>query len=380
MSSNDMSSVEAGESPLFADGGVLDPGAFFDPRILIVDDEESNVRLLERILTRGGYRRLEAVTDPRLVPEILARYQPDLILLDLHMPRLDGFGVLELLGMLVPPGAYLPVLVLTADVTQDAKRKALAGRAHDFLTKPFDAEEVLLRIRNMLHTRWLHLQLQEQNDDLESRVRERTRDSEQAQIETFERLALAAEYRDDETGQHTRRVGRMTGLIAAELGLPADEVLLIERAAALHDLGKIGVPDAILLKPGRLEPDEFDVVKTHTEIGARILSGSHSPLLRMAEQIAGTHHERWDGGGYVGLAGLKIPLVSRITAVSDTFDAITNERPYKAARSAAEAVEEIRRVRGQQFDPDAVDAFLQVQERGVDLLAPTPAPAEGVAG
>ena len=377
MSANDTFSVEAGESPLFSGSDVLSPDILFDPRILIVDDEESNVRLLERILTRGGYRRLEGVTDPRSVPEILARYQPDLILLDLHMPRLDGFGVLELLGTLVPPGAYLPVLVLTADVTQDAKRKALAGRAHDFLTKPFDAEEVLLRIRNMLHTRWLHLQLQEHNDDLEARVRERTRDSEQAQIETFERLALAAEYRDDDTGQHTRRVGRMTGLIAAELGLPTDEVQLIERAAALHDLGKIGVPDAILLKPGRLEPDEFDVVKTHTEIGARILSGSNSPLLRLAEQIAGTHHERWDGGGYAGLAGLQIPLVSRITAVSDTFDAITNDRPYKAARSAEEAVEEIRRVRGEQFDPDAVDAFLQVHERGVGPLDPAPASAEG---
>jgi putative two-component system response regulator len=375
---NEPFSVEAGESPLFAGGDVFGPGALFDPRILIVDDEESNVRLLERILYRGGYRRLEVVTDPRLVLEILARYQPDLILLDLHMPRLDGFGVLELLGMLVPPGAYLPVLVLTADVTKEAKRKALAGRAHDFLTKPFDAEEVLLRIRNMLHTRWLHVQLREQNDDLEARVRERTRDSEQAQIETFERLALAAEYRDDETGQHTRRVGRMTGLIAAELGLPTDEVRLIERAAALHDLGKIGVPDAILLKPGRLEPAEFDVVKTHTEIGARILSGSSSPLLRMAEQIAGTHHERWDGGGYAGLARLQIPLVSRITAVSDTFDAITNDHPHKAARSAAEAAEEIRRVRGQQFDPDAVDAFLRVNERGVDPLEPMPAPAEGV--
>jgi putative two-component system response regulator len=330
----------------------------FAPRILVVDDHIDNIVLLQKILARAGYDRVEGITDPRELP---ARMTPDLILLDLHMPTLDGFAILESLARHTRPGTYLPILVITADVTPEAKRKALALGAKDFLTKPFDAPEVVLRVRNMLETRRLHLDLRAQNRTLEVRVRDRTQELEDAYVDTFKRLALAAEYRDDATGQHILRVGRMAASIAAELGLDDGSIAMIELAAGLHDIGKIGVPDAILLKPAGLTHDEFAVVKTHTAIGSKILADSHSPLLQMAEVIAAYHHERWDGNGYGGLDGPDIPLVARITAVADTFDAMTHERPYKDAWPVDRAVEEIVAQRSTQFDPDPVDAFVNVQ-------------------
>jgi putative two-component system response regulator len=331
-------------------------------RILVVDDQEANVRLLKKTLARAGYQDVDGITDPADIPDRMTTFPPDLILLDLHMPRVDGFAVLEALRRHVRPGVYLPVLVLTADVSPDAKRRALSLGAKDFLTKPFDVEEVVLRVGNMLETRRLHKQLRSENRNLEARVRERTHDLEDAYVETFERLALAAEYRDDQTGLHIKRVGRTAAAIGAELGLDEDTVAMIELAAGLHDIGKIGVPDAILLKPARLTVEEFAVVKTHTTIGSKILSGSRSPLLRMAEVIASFHHERWDGNGYAGVVGSDIPLVARITSVADTFDAMTNDRPYKEAWPTDRALEEISSQRELQFDPDPVDAFLRVRE------------------
>lgn len=331
-------------------------------RLLVVDDEEANVRLLERALGQAGYRNVQSTTDPRRVSSMVVEFKPDLILLDLLMPYLDGFEVMRSLELLLPGGSYIPVLVLTGDATRETKQRALASGANDFLTKPFDIDEVLLRIRNMLEVKLLHEQLRDKNEALEHHVRTRTRELEEAQIETFERLALAAEYRDDSTGQHTRRVGRTAALVARRMGLPEVQVELIERASGLHDVGKIGVPDGILLAQRTLTPEEFDVVKTHTAIGARILSGSRSPLLRIAEEIALTHHERWDGGGYGGLAGEAIPLSGRITAVADVFDALTHERPYKPAWSAEAAIAYIEGEPGGHFDPAVVDAFLHIPE------------------
>jgi putative two-component system response regulator len=331
-------------------------------RILVVDDETANVLLIERILQRAGYHDVRSTTDPEAVLGLVAELRPDLLLLDLKMPRLDGFQILELLGSATPVDPYLPVLVLTADATREVRRRALAAGARDFLTKPLDVDEVLLRIANMLDIRFLTLELQTKNASLEDRVRERTRELEESHIESFERLALAAEYRDDDTGQHTRRVGRMAALLAQELGLRTDVVELLERAAGLHDVGKIGVPDSILLAPRKLTPEEFEVVKTHTTIGAKIMSGSRSPLMMMAEEIAWSHHERWDGSGYAGAAGEEIPLMGRITTVADVFDALTHERPYKEAWPLDEAIAEIARQRGDQFDPRMVDAFLTIQD------------------
>jgi len=328
-------------------------------RILIVDDQPSNVMLLEGILQEEDFTASRGLTDSRQALPVFLEYQPDLILLDLQMPYMNGFEVMKQLRGRVPPGTFLPILMLTADITPESKRHALAEGATDFLTKPFDNTEVVLRIRNLLQTRSLHLQLQDQNQVLEQKVRERTLELEQTQVEILERLALASEYRDDDTGEHTKRVGHMSAQIAQTLGLLEEEVELIRRAAPLHDVGKIAIPDSILLKPGKLTPEEFEQMKTHTTIGAKMLSGGRFPLLQMAEEIALTHHERWDGTGYLKLHGETIPLVGRIVAVADVFDALTNERPYKKAWPRNEAIEEIQRQGGRQFDPRIVEAFLK---------------------
>ena len=327
-------------------------------RILAVDDEESNLLLLRRVLERAGYTHVETTSDPSRVPAMFVDARPDLVLLDLHMPEIDGFELMERLGPVTGDGSGVPFLVLTADATEDTKRRALSVGARDFLTKPLDQIELLLRVRNLLQVQQLQDRLQEQNANLELEVAERTRDLEQARLEILERLALAAEYRDDSTQEHAWRIGRISALLAHGLGLPDSEVELIRRAAPLHDIGKIGIPDAILLKPGKLGDDEFEVIKTHTRIGAEILAGSQSPLLRLAQRIALTHHERWDGRGYpAGLFGEKIPLAGRIVAVADVFDALTHERPYKQAWPVEKAVAEIVGQAGRQFDPDVVDAF-----------------------
>lgn len=210
-------------------------------KILIIDDQPSNVMLLEGILQEDDYTSYRSITDSRQSLPVFLEYRPDLILLDLQMPYIDGFEVMKQLKGYVMPDAFIPILVLTADITSEAKRRALTEGATDFLTKPFDATEVLLRIRNLLQTRWLHLQLQDQNRLLEQKVRDRTRELEQTQIEILERLALAAEYRDDDTGQHTNRVGRISAQIAEALGWPEPEVELIRQAAPLHDVGKIAI-------------------------------------------------------------------------------------------------------------------------------------------
>lgn len=330
-------------------------------RLLIVDDQQANIVLLERLLRRVGYHNLSSTTDAGRACSLVAAVQPDLLLLDLHMPPPDGFTVLEQLGERRATQADLPILVLTADVTPSARQRALMLGASDFLTKPFDATEIVLRIGNLLQTRILHRQLQQQNALLEEKVRARTRELEEAELEVVAHLALASEYRDDDTGEHTQRVGQMAYQLAMALGLPAVEAALIGRAAPLHDVGKIGIPDAILLKPGKLTDAEMAQMRQHTTIGDRMLAGSRFPLLQMAAEIALTHHERWDGSGYPqGLSGAAIPLAGRIVALADVFDALTHERPYKKAWSAVEAVAEIARQSGRQFDPHLVQPFTRV--------------------
>jgi putative two-component system response regulator len=325
-------------------------------RILIVDDQEPNIRLLERLLRDRGFKSVRSTTDPRQVVPLCEEMEPDLILLDLHMGGMDGFEVLRAIRP-ATNGFYLPILVLTADITSEAKQRALSMGAKDFVTKPFDLLEVQLRIENLIETRFLHRELRDRNVSLEERVAVRTQELEDARFEIVERLARATEYRDDDTHQHTQRVGRTSGRLAKILDLSEGLVDLIHRAAPLHDVGKIGIPDGVLLKPGKLTAEEFDMIKHHTTIGAAILSGSPSPLLQVAEEIASTHHERWDGTGYTGLAGEVIPLSGRIVAVADAFDAMTHDRPYRKAISTAAASEEIERLSGQQFDPMVVKAF-----------------------
>jgi putative two-component system response regulator len=339
-------------------------------RILIVDDQELNIQVLQRILRDAGYSHIRSTTDPCAAVAIFVEYQPDLVLLDLQMPVLDGFCVLEGMAQLIPADGYLPILMLTADDRVESKQRALSSGAMDFLTKPFAPVEVLLRVRNLLQTRRLHLMLVTQNEQLDGKVRERTRELEEAQIEIVERLATAAEFRDDDTGRHTQRVGELAVRIAHAVGFDDRHLDVIRRAAPLHDIGKIGVPDGLLLKPGALTPAELAQMKMHTVMGARILSGGNSDLLRMSERIALSHHERWDGSGYpCGLTGDTIPVEARIVAIADVFDALTHDRPYRKAWPLDAVIAEIRRGRGGHFDPQLVDAFLHCQS---DRRPPTP--------
>ncbi len=322
--------------------GVASPNGL---RILVVDDEQPNVDLVVALLRRDGHADVTGTTCPATALERAAAVPPDLVVLDLHMPGVDGYAVLERL----PAGT--PVLVLTADATREARERALRLGASDFLTKPFDVIEATLRIRNLLAARAATVRL-------EATVRDRTAELDAARLEVLDRLALAAEFRDEDTREHTRRVGARAARLAAALGLDPVAVELIGQAAPLHDVGKVGVPDAILLKPGPLDDDELERVRAHTEIGRRILAGSTSPVLRMAEAIAHTHHERWDGTGYPrGVAGETIPLAGRIVAVADVFDALTHVRPYKPAWPAERAHAELRAQAGRQFDPAVVEAF-----------------------
>ncbi len=325
--------------------------------ILIVDDQPANIQFLERLLEMAGYTDFLSTTDPRQVLPLFSKFQPDLILLDLMMPQLDGYSVMQQISPRIPEGGYLPILMLTAETNAEVKQKALSMGAKDFLTKPLDAVEVLLRIKS------LHLRLQNQNQQLEERVREQTQELEQARIEILQRLAMAAEYREDPTGEHPKRVGETAAILARAAGLPKAQIELIRQAATLHDVGKIGVPDAILKKPSTLSAEEYEQVKLHAAIGARILSGTQVPLLQLAEEIALYHHEHWDGAGYASIKGQDIPVSARIVAIADTLDVLTHERSYRKALSTEDALAEISKHSGSQFDPRLVDAFLRWHKR-----------------
>lgn len=518
-------------------------------RILIVDDEQANVRLLERILQQTGYQSVRGVTDPRMVVALYLQEQPDLVLLDLHMPYLDGFGVLAALTPLIPPETYLPILVLTADVSQEAKQRALALGAKDFLTKPFVHLEVVLRIKNLLETRWLHRHLADQNRLLEERVRARTAELRQAVVQTqrhldrlsalrsidiaitasldlrvtlsvvldqvinqlgvhgadvlllnqstqvlehaagrgmrgravtrsqlrlgeglagraaLERCTLsipdlatteerfirsqmrdeesiaayfavplvangqtkgvlelwhrspldpapewleflealagqtalaidnstlfsdlqrsnselvlaydttlegwsrALDLRDKETEGHSQRVTTQTLALAQAMGLSNAELVQVRRGALLHDIGKMGIPDGILLKQGPLTEEEWIVMSKHPTYAYELLV----PIayLRSALDIPYCHHEKWDGSGYPrGLAGEQIPLAARLFAIVDVYDALTSDRPYRAAWSVERTRAHLQSLAGSHFEPAVVEAFLRLQDEEPNL-------------
>ncbi len=331
--------------------------AILDATVLIVDDQPVNIQLLKVLLRDAGYTRVVATTEPRDALALYLTHHPDIVLLDLQMPHLDGFGVMAQLKQYESTG-FVPILVLTAETDPAVRYRALQSGARDFLNKPFDRIETAARIRNLIELRQLYQQKARHAAELEVTVADRTRELRDTQQEIIHRLGHAAEYKDNETGNHIIRMSLYARVLARRAGLSLPEQEMVTRAAPMHDIGKIGIPDRILLKPGPLTPDEWLVMRTHAEIGADLLSGSSSPLIQLAQTIALSHHERWDGNGYPRkLSGSDIPLVGRIVAVSDVFDALTSVRPYKRAWTVEEAEAEMRRGAGRQFDPALVELF-----------------------
>jgi putative two-component system response regulator len=335
--------------------------------IVVIDDEPQNVELVTTVLQRAGFTSITRLADGRGLQPLLTSAPPDLVITDLHMPHCDGFGVLDMLSPLINHDR-LPVLIITGDTSRKLCQRALKRGAKDFLTKPFDISEMLLRVRNLLEGRLLFQDLRKQNRALLESATGTSRELESTRLEMIQRLALAAEYRDDDTNLHNERVGQLSARIALQVGQTSDEAALLRRAAALHDIGKIGVPDALLRKAGPLNEAELRVMRTHTTIGARILGGSNSALLQLAETIAVSHHEAFDGSGYPhAISGTAIPVAGRIVAVADAFDAMINDRPYRQARTVADAISELSSQSGRQFEAPLVESLIQVVGSGYDL-------------
>lgn len=337
-----------------------DISQFFNAKILIIDDEEFNIELLEAFLKQAGYKNILSTSDPTITPDLYREYKPDLVLLDLNMPVMDGFAVMAELRNLEKE-SYLPVMVLSANTDEGSRVNALNAGAKDFLNKPFSGTEVMTRIRNMLEVRLLHKKLCHQKENLEEQIAVRTKQLRDSQLEIVQRLGLASEFRDNETGQHIIRMSYYSKLLAQQYGLSSQECELILNASPMHDIGKLGIPDSILLKPGKLTREEFEIMKTHTTIGSQLLEDGKSDIMDAARTIALNHHEKWDGTGYPNsIAGENIPIYGRIVAIADVFDALTSVRPYKAAWSVEDAYIEIKRLSGTYFDPELVNHFSRI--------------------
>jgi putative two-component system response regulator len=328
-------------------------------RILAIDDEPANLKLLQKLLASQGYENVVLVQDSRDALTVYQQARTDLILLDLNMPHIDGFGVLEQLKALSDP-LLPPILVLTAQSGSEFVLKALSSGARDYVTKPFERMELLMRVRNLLDAHLAHRMVLDQKTLLEAMVESRTEELNRTRLQVVQRLGRAAEYRDNETGLHTIRMSKYSAHLARSMGWSDAQADLLLHASPLHDLGKIGIPDNILLKPGKLDAAEWEIMKTHVTIGARILGDADTELLQLAAEIALAHHEKWDGSGYPnGLAGNSIPISARIVALADVFDALTTERPYKKAWPVEQAVSFIQEQAGQHFDPVVVEHFMR---------------------
>lgn len=337
---------------------ILSDREILDARILIVDDQQANVDLLEQILSKAGYTSVLGITDPTEAVPLYQAFTPDLVLLDINMPQMNGFDVMAGLNE-IEQESYTPVLVLTALQDEETRLRSLQSGAQDFLTKPFNNLEVITRINNMLKIRLLHKRVAQHNVTLEHTVQERTKELYETRLEIVNRLGQAAEYRDNETGNHIIRMSKMCERLGVLTGMNKAQADLLLHSSPMHDVGKIGIPDAILLKPGKLTADEWSKMKDHTVIGAKLLEGHGSDLVTMARSIALSHHEKWDGSGYpLSLKGEDIPLVSRIAAIADVFDALTSARPYKEPYPIGKALEIIKDGRGSHFDPVLIDLFM----------------------
>jgi putative two-component system response regulator len=325
--------------------------------VIIVDDTPLNLVLMERLVGRLPDCAPISFADPHTGLQWCLDNEPDLIIVDYMMPDIDGLQFIT--GVRARHDRDdVPILMVTANSDRRTRYDALTAGANDFLNKPIDAHEFEPRVRNMLRLREAHLQTRHRAEELAEEVRKATHEIYARERETITRLARAAEFRDPETGAHIQRMSHYSALIADRLGLPAQRVEEVLQAAAMHDVGKLGIPDHILLKPGRLLPEELAVMRRHPVIGHDILKDSASAVVQLGATIALSHHEKFDGSGYpYGLAGDAIPLEGRIVAVADVFDALTSDRPYKRRWTLDAALALLRDGRGSHFDPRCVDAF-----------------------
>ncbi len=342
-------------------------------KILVVDDEEYNRELMEATLSPHNYE-LTMAKDGFEALDQVRRQPPDLILLDLMMPRMDGFSVTSMLKN-DSKFRHIPIVIVTALEDVEDRVRALKTGADDFLTKPVRKIELLARVKSLLKVKAYHDHLLHYQTELEDEVGRRTRQLEKAleknksiSFDTIHRLCLAAEYRDKDTGGHLLRMSNYAAAVARKLGLNDRTVESILYAAPMHDIGKIGIPDSILNKNTKLDLQEWEVMKQHVNIGAQILKSGKSGLIRLAETIALTHHEKWDGSGYPqGLKGKQIPLVGRIVALADVFDALASKRPYKAPFPLKICFDIVSKAKGSHFDPDIVDAFFSVRDEILEI-------------
>jgi len=334
------------------------------PKVLLCDDELMNRKVASKILNKEGFSVVEAQNGEEAI-EILKNTQIDLILMDLMMPVMDGYEATQIIKE-DDELSTIPLIIISALSDKEAITKGLELGADEYLTKPFDITEFRLRIKNAIKIGIYQNMLKDHKILLEAQVKEKTKELQSALIEVqnsekdiISILSKTAEYRDNETSSHTVRVGDMAALMAQKFGWNDDDIELIRLAAPMHDIGKVGIEDAILLKPGKLDDDEFVKMKEHSVIGYSILSQKATPLLKLAAEIAYTHHEKYDGSGYPrGLKEENIPLSGAIVAVVDVFDALLSERPYKKAFSLEQTLNIIQSSSGSHFNPNVVELFL----------------------